>query len=109
MFNRKLVITTLILGLFSTGLIAKDKDYVEAKKPSKTLVKADLDIIEKAKSKNFKGLTTKDKEKLLQFLEDYMASAKKEKVKKDKVVPPKDDKKKDKKIKKDAKPIKVKK
>ena len=80
MLNKKLVIATLLLGLFSTGLMAKEADYEKASKPTITLKKADLDILAKAKEKNFKGLSTKEKESLLKFLDDYAKSAKKEKV-----------------------------
>ena len=86
MLNKKLIVATLLLGLFSTGLVAKGVDYEEASKPTITLKKSDLDVLEKAKTKNFKGLSTKEKEQLLKFLDDYSKSAKKEKVapKKDK-------------------------
>jgi len=80
MLNKKLIIGTLLIGLFSTGLVAKDVNYEAAKKPEITLKKSDLDVLAKAKSKNFKGLSTKEKEQLLKFLDDYVASAKKEKV-----------------------------
>jgi len=80
MLNKKLIIATLLLGLFSTGLVAKGVDYEEASKPTITLKKSDLDVLAKAKSKNFKGLSTKEKEQLLKFLDDYVGSAKKEKV-----------------------------
>ena len=80
MLNKKLMIATLLLGLFSTGLVAKGVDYEEASKPTITLKKSDLDVLAKAKSKNFKGLSTKEKEQLLKFLDDYVGSAKKEKV-----------------------------
>jgi len=104
MLNKKLVIATLLLGLFSTGLMAKKVEYEEASKPKITLKKSDLDVLAKAKEKNFKGLSTKEKETLLKFLDDYTKSAKKEKVK---VAPKIDDKKgdpsKDKATKKGAK------
>ena len=80
MLKNKLIIGTLLIGLFSTGFVAKDKDYEAAKKPSITLEKKDLDLLAKAKSKNFKNLTAKEKAELLKFLDDYAASAKKEKV-----------------------------
>ena len=80
MLNKKLVIATLLLGLFSTGLMAKKVEYEEASKPTITLKKSDLDVLAKAKEKNFKGLSTKEKETLLKFLDDYTKSAKKEKV-----------------------------
>jgi len=108
MLNKKLIIATLLLGLFSTGLVAKGVDYEEASKPTITLKKSDLDVLAKAKSKNFKGLSTKEKEQLLKFLDDYVGSAKKEKVAPKKEKAPKiDDKKgnpsKDKATKKGAK------
>ena len=115
MLNKKLIIGTLLIGLFSTGLVAKDVNYEAAKKPEITLKKSDLDVLEKAKTKNFKGLSTKEKEQLLKFLDDYVASAKKEKVsdKKGKVAPTIGDKKgkpsKDKATSKKAKKVKVKK
>jgi len=80
MLNKKLIVATLLLGLFSTGLVAKGVDYEEASKPTITLKKSDLDVLEKAKTKNFKGLSTKEKEQLLKFLDDYSKSAKKEKI-----------------------------
>ena len=80
MLKNKLIIGTLLISLFSTGLVAKDKDYEAAKKPSITLEKKDLDLLEKAKSKNFKNLTAKEKAQLLKFLDDYAASAKKKKL-----------------------------
>jgi hypothetical protein len=100
MLNKKLIVATLLLGLFSTGLVAKGVDYEEASKPTITLKKSDLDVLEKAKTKNFKGLSTKEKEQLLKFLDDYSKSAKKEKVapkkdKKGKDAPKIDDKKAD--------------
>ena len=33
MLNKKLIIGTLLIGLFSTGLVAKDVNYEAAKKP----------------------------------------------------------------------------
>ena len=116
MLNKKLIVATLLLGLFSTGLVAKGVEYEEASKPTISLGKADLDLLEKAKTKNFKGLTTKEKEQLLKFLDDYSKSAKKEKVvpskdKKEKVAPSKDkksDPSKDKATKKGAQKVKTK-
>lgn len=119
MLNKKLIVATLLLGLFSTGLVAKGVEYEEASKPTITLKKSDLDVLEKAKTKNFKGLSTKEKEQLLKFLEDYSKSAKKEKVapkkdkkdKKGKAAPTIDDKKadpkKDKATGKGAKKVKI--
>jgi hypothetical protein len=116
MLNKKLIVATLLLGLFSTGLVAKGVDYEEASKPTITLKKSDLDVLAKAKSKNFKGLSTKEKEQLLKFLEDYSKSAKKEKAapskdKKGKAAPKvggeKADPKKDKATEKGAKKVKI--
>ncbi len=78
---RKLTILSLMLGLFSTGLLAAEKDYEPAKKPSLTLKKSDLSVIDKAAKKNFKGLSTKEKELLLKYLKDYAKSAKHQKSK----------------------------
>ena len=112
MLKNKLIIGTLLIGLFSTGLVAKDTDYEAAKKPSITLEKSDLDVLAKAKSKNFKNLTPSEKAKLLKFLDDYVASAKKPKVadkkgksdlKKKKLGGPSMDKATDKKVKKAGK------
>jgi len=76
---RRLTIVSLMVGLFSTGLLAAEKDYEPAKKPGLTLKKSDLSVIEKATKKNFKGLTTKEKELLLKYLKDYAGAAKHEK------------------------------
>tara|TARA_B110000438_G_scaffold222281_1_gene215683 strand:- start:70 stop:381 length:312 start_codon:yes stop_codon:yes gene_type:complete len=73
------MILSLILGLFSTGLSAAEKNFEAAKKPSLTLNKSDLSVIEKATQKNFKGLSTKEKELLLKYLKDYAKSAKHQK------------------------------
>ena len=85
---KRITILSLMLGLLSTGLLAAEKDYTPAKKPGLTLKKADLSVIEKATKKNFKGLSTKDKELLLKYLKDYANSAKHEKGKKIKPVKP---------------------
>ena len=76
---KRITILSLMLGLLSTGLLAAEKDYTPAKKPGLTLKKADLSVIEKATKKNFKGLSTKEKELLLKYLKDYANSAKHEK------------------------------
>lgn len=78
---KRLTILSLMLGLFSTGLLAAEKEYVEAKKPELTLKAADLTVIDKATKKNFKGLSTKEKELLLKYLKDYAGSAKHQKSK----------------------------
>ena len=115
MLNKKLIVATLLLGLFSTGLVAKGVEYEEASKPTISLKKDDLALLEKAKTKKFKGLSTKEKEQLLKFLDDYSKSAKKEKEalpKKGKDAPKVDDKKsgpsKDKATKKGAQKVKTK-
>ena len=76
---KRLMILSLMLGLFSTGLSAAEKDFEPAKKPGLTLKKSDLSVIEKATNKNFKGLSTKEKTLLLKYLKDYAASAKHQK------------------------------
>ena len=80
MITKKLMIFSLILGLSLTGLFAKEAEFEAAKKPELTLKKSDLAVIEKAKSKNFKGLNTKEKELLIKYLSDYAISAKHEKT-----------------------------
>jgi len=85
---KRITILSLMLGLLSTGLLAAEKDYTPAKKPELTLKKSDLSVIAKATKKNFKGLSTKDKELLLKYLKDYANSAKHEKGKKIKPVKP---------------------
>ena len=78
MLTKKLMVISLVLGLFASGLMAKESSYSEAKKPSLSLKKADLDVISKAINKKFKGLSSADKKKLIKFLEDYAGSAKHE-------------------------------
>ena len=78
---KRLAILSLMLGLFSTGLLAAEKDYEPAKKPALTLKKSDLSVIDKATKKNFKGLSTKEKELLLKYLKDYAGAAKHQKSK----------------------------
>ena len=93
---KRISILSIMLGIFSTGLLAAEKDYTPAKKPALTLKQSDLVIIDKATEKNFKGLSTKEKELLLKYLKDYAKSAKHEKSiadkkgkgSKDKVKPP---------------------
>ena len=76
---RKLMVITLALGVFGSGLMAKGTStYEPAKKPELTLKKSDLSIITKAINKKFKGLTTLERKKLVEFLEDYTKSAKHE-------------------------------
>ena len=78
MTTRKLMVMTLALGVFVTGLMAKQISYEPAKKPELALKKSDLDLVTKAINKKFKGLTTLERKKLAQYLEDYTKSAKHE-------------------------------
>ena len=76
MTTKKLMVITLVLGVFASGLMAKESSYEPAKKPELTLKKADLDLVAKAINNKFKGLSKKDKAKLSEFLSDYAGSAK---------------------------------
>ena len=76
--NKKLILTiTIILGIFTTALVAAD--FEAATKPSLILSQEDLNLIDGAIASNFKNLSTKDKIKLKSFLKDYAASVKREK------------------------------
>ena len=75
---KNLIISSIIMGLFATTLIAKEATYVEATKPELSLSKSDLDLVAKAIDKKFKGLTTLERKKLVGFLQDYTKSAKHE-------------------------------
>ena len=76
MLTKKLIVISVILGLFVSGLMAKETSYEPAKKPELSLKKADLDLVAKAIKSKFKGLSKKDKLKLSEFLSDYAGSAK---------------------------------
>jgi len=78
MTTRKLMVITLVLGVFMTGLMAKESNYSPATKPELTLKKSDLALVTKAINKKFKGLTTLERKKIVEFLEDYTKSAKHE-------------------------------
>ena len=78
MTTKKLMVITLVLGVFASGLMAKETSYEPAKKPELALKKADLDLVAKAIQNKFKGLSKKDKLKLSEFLSDYAGSAKHE-------------------------------
>ena len=78
MTTRKLMVITLVLGVFMTGLMAKESNYKPAAKPELTLTKSDIALVQKAIGKKFKGLSTKEKAKLIAFLDDYSKSAKHE-------------------------------
>jgi hypothetical protein len=76
--NTKLILTlTLLVGIFSTNLLAAD--YNPPKKPSMTLSSADMMVIDNAIERNFNNLSSKDKKKLKSFLTDYSNSVKSEK------------------------------
>ncbi len=79
MITRKLMVITLVVGVFASGLIAKETgNYEPAKKPELTLKKSDLDLVAKAINKKFKGLTSLERKKIAEFLNDYTKSAKHE-------------------------------
>ena len=76
--NSRLILTlTLLIGIFSTSLIAAD--YNPPKKPEMTLSATDMTCIDNAIKSDFKNLSSKDKKKLKSFLLDYSKSAKSEK------------------------------
>ena len=76
--NSRLILTlTLLVGIFSTSLIAAD--FNPPKKPKMTLSAADMSIIDNAIERNFENLSSKDKKKLKSFLMDYSNSVKSEK------------------------------
>ena len=77
---KKIMLVSVILGLFSTGLMAKESDFVEAKKPKLALSKADLSVLDKALDKGVSRLSKKEKKLIEKFLKDYKDSVKKEKV-----------------------------
>ncbi len=76
--NSRLILTlTLLVGIFTTSLIAGD--FNPPKKPKMTLSAADMSIIDNAIERNFENLSSKDKKKLKSFLMDYSYSVKSEK------------------------------
>ena len=75
--NKKLILTTVILSIFTTSLVAAQFDA--ATLPSEVLSKEDLSLIDGAIASDFKGLSKSDKKKLKDFLIDYKTSAKREK------------------------------
>ena len=75
--NKRLILATIILSVFTTSLIAAQ--FEAASLPSEVLSKEDLSLIDGAISSDFKGLSKADKKKLKSFLSDYAASAKREK------------------------------
>ena len=77
---KKIMLVSVILGLFSTGLMAKESDFVEAKKPKLALSKADLSVLDKALDKGVSKLSKKEKKLIEKFLKDYHGSVKKEKA-----------------------------
>ena len=77
---KKIMLVSVILGLFFTGLMAKESDFVEAKKPELALSKSDLLVLDKALDKGVSKLSKKEKKLIQKFLKDYKNSVKKEKV-----------------------------
>ena len=75
--NKRLILATIILSVFTTSLVAAQ--FEAASLPSEVLSKEDLSLIDGAISSDFKGLSKSDKKKLKGFLNDYKASAKREK------------------------------
>jgi len=80
MFKRIMVVSAL-LGLFCTGLMAKESDYVEASTPELVLSKSDLSVLDKALTKGLTKLSKKEKKLIQKFLLDYSGAVKKEKIK----------------------------
>jgi len=80
---RKIVITSLILGLFTGNLCsaAASSGYTKASKPELSLTTQDIAVIEKAIKNDFRRLSKADKNKLKDFLEDYKDAVKHEKQK----------------------------
>ena len=75
--NKRLILATIILSVFTTSLVAAQ--FEAASLPSEVLSKEDLSLIDGAIASDFKGLSKSDKKKLKGFLNDYKASAKREK------------------------------
>jgi len=75
--NKRLILATIILSVFTTSLVAAQ--FEAASLPSEVLSKEDLSLIDGAIASDFKGLSKSDKKKLKTFLNDYKASAKREK------------------------------
>jgi len=75
--NKRLILATIILSVFTTSLVAAQ--FEAASLPSEVLSKEDLNLIDGAIASDFKGLSKSDKKKLKSFLNDYKASAKREK------------------------------
>ena len=91
---KKMMIVSVLLGLFSTGLMAKEATHTKAKIPELVLTKADVVVLEKALSKGLAKLSRKEKKLIEKFLLDYSNSVKKEGIKEekkdgDKPLPPK--------------------
>ena len=75
--NKRLILATIILSVFTTSLVAAQ--FEAASLPSEVLSKEDLSLIDGAIASDFKGLSKSDKKKIKGFLNDYKASAKREK------------------------------
>ena len=84
---KKMIITTLFLGLFTGNLqaigntSAPKNEYSKASKPKLVLSAKDIALIEKVMNKNFyagRKLTGDEKQSLKDFLNDYIGSVKHE-------------------------------
>ena len=74
--NKRLILATIILSVFTTSLVAAE--FEAASLPSEVLSKEDLNLIDGAIASDFKGLSKAEKKKLKGFLSDYKTSAKRE-------------------------------
>ena len=75
--NKRIILATMILGVFTTSLLAAQ--FEAATLPKEVLSKEDLNLIDGAIASDFKGLSKADKKKLKGFLNDYKTSAKRQK------------------------------
>ena len=78
MNKRLILVVTIILGVFTTSLVAAE--FEAPSLPSGVLSESDLTLIDGAITGDFKGLSKADKTKLKSFLNDYKSSAKREKI-----------------------------
>ena len=69
MFNKRMIILSIILALCSTTLVAKETERDSAA-PSFSLTKTDIDLIDKATSRDFNGLNSREKKRLKKILLD---------------------------------------
>ena len=78
MNKRLILVVTIILGVFTTSLVAAE--FEAPSLPSEVLSESDLSLIDGAIAGDFKGLSKAEKTKLKSFLNDYKSSAKREKI-----------------------------